>query len=182
MAAARGRSVAGGTYDADRTPGGAACKTAYRDPCAGRGGVTGRPRDSAGGPSERRGLRVMIEATPSELIRRIVLLEIAAEGPAAQRPPGAAEDLARLVAARDATLPAAPELDELTDALREILGDLRAVRDDLRSAEAQGHFDDAFVTLARAALQLEAEQARIEARLDAAAAEALEEDRPHPSA
>ncbi len=145
--------------------------------------MSGWPQDDAHAAPRDRTPRIMIEATPAELIRRIVLLELALEGGRPRlRPPGAAEDLARLVAARDASLPAAPDLDDLADALRETAADLLAVRQDLRTADAQGAFGEAFVALARAALQLEAEQARLEARIDEVAAEALLKDRPRPSA
>ncbi len=126
--------------------------------------------------------RVMVEVSPAELLRRITLLEIAAEMPdLAPRSAGLAEDLARLVAARDAALPALPRLDELTDALRDLNVDLAAVQADLRECARRGSFADEFVALSRAALRLEEDRARLESNIDAFVAGVLMENRPRSS-
>lgn len=120
----------------------------------------------AGGRASGPG-RVRVEIPAGELVDRIVALEIeAARAATPDRRARAAGELGRLAAARDAALPACEELDALTEALREVQDDQRALEADLRACEAAGAFGPEFVALARSLAPLQDRRAELREEID----------------
>lgn len=127
------------------------------------------------------GVGVMIEISPGELIDRITILELKAErlASAAARANVAAE-LAGLVAARDAALPACESADALSEVLAAVNADLWTVEDDLRACEARGDFGAGFVALARSVYRLNDRRAALKRDLNDLFGARLREEKSHP--
>ncbi|MDF2234554.1 DUF6165 family protein [Albimonas sp. CAU 1670] len=124
---------------------------------------------------------VQVEISPGELIDKITILEIKCERIAdPSRRFNVTTELALLVAARDAALPAPAELDELTDALREVNADLWSIEDDLRACEAQGEFGPGFVALARSVYRLNDRRAALKREINLLLGSRLMEEKSHP--
>lgn len=93
---------------------------------------------------------IAVETAPGELIDKITILEIKSERIDA---PGKRANVVRerrvLETARDASIPASPDLDRLTAELRQVNAALWDIEDDIRACERAGDFGEKFVTLAR---------------------------------
>ena len=133
-------------------------------------------------PSPRSGATgVMVEVSPGELIDKITILEIKARRLAdPSRRFNVTTELELLVAARDRALPAPAELDDLSDALREVNEDLWSVEDDLRACEARGDFGPACVALARSVYRLNDRRAALKREINLLLDSRLMEEKSHP--
>ncbi|SFI98580.1 DUF6165 family protein [Albimonas pacifica] len=133
-------------------------------------------------PSPRSGeTGVMVEISPGELIDKITILEIKSQRLSdPSRRFNVTTELELLVAARDAALPAPAELDDLTDALREVNGDLWSIEDDLRACESRGDFGPGFVALARSVYRLNDRRAALKREINLLLRSRLMEEKSHP--
>ena len=94
---------------------------------------------------------VTIEIAPGELIDKITILQIKSERITdADKLANVAIELTTLATSRDASLPASPELDQLSADLKEVNEKLWVIEDDIRDCERDGDFGPRFVELARA--------------------------------
>lgn len=92
-----------------------------------------------------------VEVSAGELVDKVTILEIKAERlSAAEALENVRRELASLTAARDAALPATPELARLCGELKAVNETLWQVEDDIRACERQRDFGPTFVELARA--------------------------------
>ncbi|WP_339950984.1 DUF6165 family protein [uncultured Albimonas sp.] len=133
-------------------------------------------------PSPRIGeTAVLVEVSPGELIDKITILEIKAQRLSdPSRRFNVTTELELLVAARDASLPAPAELDELTDALRAVNEDLWSVEDDLRACESRHDFGPGFVALARSVYRLNDRRAALKREINLLLHSRLMEEKSHP--
>ncbi len=93
---------------------------------------------------------ITVEIAPGEVIDKITILEIKSER---IEDPAKLEnvriELQTLEQARDAAIPASPELAELTARLRAINEQLWDIEDRIRDCEREKDFGDRFIQLAR---------------------------------
>jgi tetratricopeptide (TPR) repeat protein len=101
-------------------------------------------------PARRSG-PIQVELAPGELIDKITILEIKqAEIQDKAKLRNVAIELESLISARDAVVPASPELDALASELRLVNQQLWNIEDDIRRCEQAGDFGPRFIALARA--------------------------------
>lgn len=93
---------------------------------------------------------ILVEIAPGELIDKITILEIKTERITdAGKLKNVGVELDVLVAARDAAIAASPELDELTDQLKQVNEALWDIEDGIRDCERGRDFGPQFIELAR---------------------------------
>ena len=94
---------------------------------------------------------IMIEVGAGELIDKITILQIKSERiEDAAKLKNVRHELDFLSAARDASIPASDELNDLSQALKQVNEALWEIEDDIRACEAEKDFGEKFIELARA--------------------------------
>ncbi|MGC6475854.1 MAG: DUF6165 family protein [Parvibaculales bacterium] len=94
---------------------------------------------------------IMIEVGAGELIDKITILQIKSERiEDAAKLKNVRHELDVLSAARDANIPASDELNDLSQALKQVNEALWEIEDDIRACEAEKDFGEKFIELARA--------------------------------
>ena len=112
-------------------------------------------------------MSIQVPVSVGELIDKLTILEIKAQKiEDAKKLGNVNKERALLSAIIARELPASPELDELTSALRSVNEQLWAVEDELRALEAMGDFSAPFVEKARSVYLLNDERARIKQRIN----------------
>ena len=94
---------------------------------------------------------IMIEVGAGELIDKITILQIKSERiEDAAKLKNVRHELDVLSAARDTNIPASDELNDLSQALKQVNEALWEIEDDIRACEAEKDFGEKFIELARA--------------------------------
>ena len=93
---------------------------------------------------------IKVEVAPGELIDKITILQIKTERiEDATKVQNVKIELDVLTEARDAAIPPSPEMDALTEQLKQVNEALWEIEDDIRDCERQDDFGPKFVKLAR---------------------------------
>jgi hypothetical protein len=110
---------------------------------------------------------ISVEIAPGELIDKITILEIKLERMSdAAKLANVRIEWETLTAARDTTIAASDELDQLTAALKDVNAALWVIEDDIRDCERDGDFGDTFIKLARAVYTTNDTRARLKREIN----------------
>ncbi len=113
-----------------------------------------------------------------ELLDKISILEIkAAKFSDADKLINVRNELAALIAVRDANWPSDAVLDDDITALKQVNEALWRIEDDIRECERRDSFDERFIELARAVYRTNDRRAAIKRRLNDALGSALIEEK-----
>lgn len=112
-------------------------------------------------------MTVRVEVSYGELIDKITILEIKQRNVS---DPGQRKnvetELRILSEARDAAFLPSNELDRLTDALRDVNGQLWQIEDDIRDCEREQDFGETFIGLARAVYRTNDQRAALKREIN----------------
>ena len=129
--------------------------------------------------AEPTGLRpITVEIAPGELIDKIASLEIEGERIAdAAKRRRIDTELARLVAARECTVPDSAELTRLATELKAVNEALRQIEDEIRLCEREEDFGPRFIALARSVYRTNDRRAALKRQVDELLGSKLIEER-----
>jgi hypothetical protein len=121
---------------------------------------------------------ITVEVAAGELLDKITILEIKeAKFTDATKLANVRAELATLRAARDANLPATPEIERAVDGLREVNRHLWEIEDEIRAHERQQDFGARFVELARAVYKTNDRRAELKREINDLTGSRLKEEK-----
>jgi hypothetical protein len=121
---------------------------------------------------------ITVEVAAGELLDKITILEIKeAKFTDATKLANVRAELATLRAARDANLPATPEIERAVDGLREVNRHLWEIEDEIRAHERQQDFGARFVELARAVYKTNDRRAALKREINDLTGSRLKEEK-----
>jgi hypothetical protein len=121
---------------------------------------------------------ITVEVAAGELLDKITILEIKeAKFTEAAKLANVRAELATLRAARDANLPATPEIENAVDGLREVNRHLWEIEDEIRAHERQQDFGARFVELARAVYKTNDRRAALKREINDLTGSRLKEEK-----
>ena len=110
---------------------------------------------------------VKVDVAPGELIDKITILMIKLERMGdPDKLANVRLELNILTAIRESSVPKSQALDDLTNRLKQVNEALWNIEDDIRACEAEGHFGDTFVQLARAVYRTNDERAQLKRNIN----------------
>ena len=122
--------------------------------------------------------RILVEIGAGELIDKITILKIKSERMTDEdKLANVRRELDTLAAARDAALPASPELRALESDLRAVNESLWEIEDDIRACEVARDFGPEFIDLARAVYITNDRRASIKRSINVLAGSSLIEEK-----
>jgi hypothetical protein len=121
---------------------------------------------------------ITVEVAAGELLDKITILEIKeAKFTDATKLANVRAELETLRAARDANLPATPEIERAVDGLREVNRHLWEIEDEIRAHERQQDFGARFVELARAVYKTNDRRAELKREINDLTGSRLKEEK-----
>jgi hypothetical protein len=121
---------------------------------------------------------ITVEVAAGELLDKITILEIKeAKFTDATKLANVRAELETLRAARDANLPATPEIERAVDGLREVNRYLWEIEDEIRAHERQQDFGARFVELARAVYKTNDRRAALKREINDLTGSRLKEEK-----